>query len=215
MGDRAAHQPVKHFAQLVYFGLFSATFLLAPMLTGHVSARAWACVWAPTPSAPPEQPQINSAGCKAGPPQRKPSALESAHNIPTNPTPAIQSMLILALATALGSAALYFAPAPHPYLLADNRHFTFYIWRRVLRPSPHPPTLQFWSSSGLFAPVLASISEWGRITVLATMAAAAWVYMVRRIVKMEVQWPHWYDTKGWTGLFCALLHVLCLAAVSA
>jgi len=38
----------------------------------------------------------------------------------------------LCMLHALCFAALRAAPPPHPYLLADNRHFTFYIWRRLL-----------------------------------------------------------------------------------
>ena len=28
----------------------------------------------------------------------------------------------------------------HPYLLADNRHYTFYIWRKIIMSSHWPPT---------------------------------------------------------------------------
>lgn len=36
---------------------------------------------------------------------------------------------------AVAVSLMYLMPAPHPYLLADNRHYTFYIWRRLLHPS--------------------------------------------------------------------------------
>ena len=29
----------------------------------------------------------------------------------------------------------------HPFLLADNRHYTFYVWRRVFRLHPVAPYL--------------------------------------------------------------------------
>jgi len=37
----------------------------------------------------------------------------------------------LAAALALTLAAVHWGTVAHPYLLADNRHFTFYLWRRV------------------------------------------------------------------------------------
>lgn len=30
------------------------------------------------------------------------------------------------------SYSLYFGSQSHPFLLADNRHYTFYLWQRVL-----------------------------------------------------------------------------------
>ena len=32
----------------------------------------------------------------------------------------------------------------HPYLLADNRHFTFYLWRRVISPASLPAQRYAW-----------------------------------------------------------------------
>ena len=42
--------------------------------------------------------------------------------------------LLFVPSLAASLAALVCAPQPHPYLLADNRHFTFYVWRRFLAP---------------------------------------------------------------------------------
>lgn len=36
---------------------------------------------------------------------------------------------------AIGLGAHYFTGDPHPFTLADNRHFTFYIWRRLIQPT--------------------------------------------------------------------------------
>lgn len=42
--------------------------------------------------------------------------------------------LLLFVATANASyVAVEFGTIVHPYLLADNRHYTFYLWRRVLQ----------------------------------------------------------------------------------
>ncbi|KAK9478091.1 alpha-2-glucosyltransferase Alg10 [Lipomyces japonicus] len=40
--------------------------------------------------------------------------------------------LVVALSTVL--AAVYFTTRVHPFLLADNRHYTFYVFRRILSP---------------------------------------------------------------------------------
>lgn len=37
--------------------------------------------------------------------------------------------------TAIGLFVHYMTGDPHPFTLADNRHFTFYIWRRLIQPS--------------------------------------------------------------------------------
>jgi alpha-1,2-glucosyltransferase len=44
-------------------------------------------------------------------------------------------MLVAAAGAAAGVAGLVLSPPPHPYLLADNRHLTFYLWRRLLARS--------------------------------------------------------------------------------
>ena len=42
----------------------------------------------------------------------------------------------LALALAASVAAVAAGTVAHPYLLADNRHYTFYVWRRVIDRTP-------------------------------------------------------------------------------
>jgi alpha-1,2-glucosyltransferase len=44
-------------------------------------------------------------------------------------------MVVAVAGTVAGVAGLILSPPPHPYLLADNRHLTFYLWRRVLARS--------------------------------------------------------------------------------
>eukprot|EP01069_Polyplicarium_translucidae_P000040 Polyplicarium_translucidae@DN101_c0_g1_i1.p1 len=80
LGDRAAHRPTPHPAQIVYLLLFLLTVC---------SPAAWAAV-------------------------RRPAAGPSA------------------VAAAAAAAALRWGSVAHPYLLSDNRHLTFYLWRRVL-----------------------------------------------------------------------------------
>jgi alpha-1,2-glucosyltransferase len=50
---------------------------------------------------------------------------------------------IFVAASAVGLAGMVSAyTLAHPYLLADNRHYTFYIWRRII-------TVTDWSKFGL------------------------------------------------------------------
>lgn len=107
VGDREAHKPVQHPAQLVYFAPY-AVAMLAPALL-------------------PAAAQTASAA------RRQPA----------------QATLLLVVLTAASAAALHFSPPPHPYLLADNRHYTFYLWRKLLGRSQ---AVRF----GLVAPVSAA-----------------------------------------------------------
>lgn len=88
VGDKDAHQPVHHPAQLVYCLLFLAVFL-GPVLVSYLPGG------------------LRGLGAR-------------------------EAAATLCLLCALAGAALRSAPPPHAYLLADNRHFTFYLWRRLL-----------------------------------------------------------------------------------
>lgn len=46
------------------------------------------------------------------------------------------TLAVLALCTAAIAFTVRFFTLVHPFLLADNRHFTFYIWRRLLNATP-------------------------------------------------------------------------------
>ncbi|KZO94958.1 glycosyltransferase family 59 protein [Calocera viscosa TUFC12733] len=50
-------------------------------------------------------------------------------------------MVATSLWTVLLLAAIRFFTIVHPFLLSDNRHYTFYIWRRILSPHPLAPYL--------------------------------------------------------------------------
>ena len=43
-----------------------------------------------------------------------------------------RNILMAALSALVILGIIHFSTLAHPYLLADNRHFTFYIWRRVI-----------------------------------------------------------------------------------
>lgn len=69
---------------------------------------------------------------------------------------AAKNRLAVAATVLLMALALYKFTYAHPYLLADNRHYTFYLWRRILsRESPsflkymYIPVYAFSAFSGL------------------------------------------------------------------
>ncbi|VAH49334.1 unnamed protein product [Triticum turgidum subsp. durum] len=93
LGAKEAHVVSPHFAQLLYFGLVSATALLPWHFTpGRVSDLFHWC--------------------------RKNKTFSS---------------LAMLIALGLGFGAVHLFSIAHPYLLADNRHYTFYIWRKVIQ----------------------------------------------------------------------------------
>ncbi|VAH33929.1 unnamed protein product [Triticum turgidum subsp. durum] len=90
---KEAHVVSPHFAQLLYFGLVSATALLPWHFTpGRVSDLFHWC--------------------------RKNKTFSS---------------LAMLIALGLSFVAIHLFSIAHPYLLADNRHYTFYIWRKVIQ----------------------------------------------------------------------------------
>lgn len=90
VGDRAAHAPACHVAQLLYFGAFACASLAPVLLPGR-------------------------------------RALVQAVKLPQ----LVQITLFVSASALCAFVGLWYSLA-HPYLLADNRHYTFYIWRRLL-----------------------------------------------------------------------------------
>ena len=66
-------------------------------------------------------------------------------NIPDFLTFLHQHWIKVLLVSAVIVTIIHFNTLAHPYLLADNRHFTFYIWRRLV--------LKHWSLRYLLTPV--------------------------------------------------------------
>lgn len=97
LGDRSAHLPVFHVAQIAYFLSF-VTFIGAPVIFTMENARHF----------------YHLAGTGRG------------------------AILFL-----ISSTSLYFVLSDrfryvHPYLIADNRHYVFYIWRRIWSNEAYP-----------------------------------------------------------------------------
>lgn len=111
LGDKEAHQPKVHLAQILYFLGFCSVFGSSWIFSPRILRRFLYFT--------------------------------------------IRSPLTAIIASALIIYLISFGRYAHPYLLADNRHLTFYIWRRILdRHNSYVPYL--------LTPVylIASLSIW-------------------------------------------------------
>lgn len=105
LGAKEAHVVSPHFAQMLYFALFSAA-VLAPV---HFSLD-----------------QVVSV-CRSFWKNKLCSSVQ------------------LLIALIIGFFAVHLFSIAHPYLLADNRHYPFYIWRKVIQAH--------WAAKYLLVPV--------------------------------------------------------------
>ncbi|KAI5325615.1 PREDICTED: dol-P-Glc Glc(2)Man(9)GlcNAc(2)-PP-Dol [Prunus dulcis] len=92
LGAKEAHAVSPHFAQIMYFGLFSA-----PMAPMHCSFS---------------------------------QAVDLSRSMWRNK---FLTLFQLSLALGAGFISIHFFSIAHPYLLADNRHYPFYLWRKVIK----------------------------------------------------------------------------------
>ncbi|KAL4440524.1 hypothetical protein ABPG75_003525 [Micractinium tetrahymenae] len=87
--------------------------------------------------------------------------------------------------TAAASAAVHIGTLAHPFLLADNRHYTFYLWRRLVNATP-------WSRYALLPAYLyagwaaaAALSHRRSTWVLGLAGAAAVVLVPAHLVEFR------------------------------
>jgi hypothetical protein len=59
-------------------------------------------------------------------------ALLSAMTRTTSARRQLLSISTFAILTIISLAAIHYGTIAHPFLLADNRHYTFYIWRKII-----------------------------------------------------------------------------------
>ncbi|GAB4813957.1 hypothetical protein N2152v2_001003 [Parachlorella kessleri] len=84
-----------------------------------------------------------------------------------------QWALVTIIASA-AAAAVQRATLVHPFLLADNRHYTFYLWRRVLNRRWWVPTMRFATLSVLL--LAAAMSASAARLLKAADKDTCWVY---------------------------------------
>lgn len=98
LGDKEAHQPKFHLAQVLYF-LFFCSLFGSPWIFSLKIVRRFVYF-------------------------------------------TVRSPVVTVIASGLIIYLILFGRYAHPYLLADNRHVTFYLWRRVLdRHNSHVPLM--------------------------------------------------------------------------
>ncbi|CAL8165216.1 unnamed protein product [Prunus armeniaca] len=145
LGAKEAHAVSPHFAQIMYFGLFSA--LMAPM---HCSLS---------------------------------QAVDLFRSMWRNK---FLTLFQLSLALGAGFISIHFFSIVHPYLLADNRHYPFYLWRKVIKAH--------WSMNYLLIPLyvyswLSIITRLGKfqrkIWVLAFFLATAAVLVPAPLIEFR------------------------------
>jgi len=104
VGDRRAHIPRFHPMQLCYFVIFVLAFSLPWLLSQAYYKRQTS----------------NSVN-------RHFNLSKTIHKLNNNISKVFVLLLII-------SGLVYFNTIAHPYLLADNRHYTFYVWRLLFSP---------------------------------------------------------------------------------
>jgi alpha-1,2-glucosyltransferase len=158
VGDKAAHRPVLHLAQLLYLGLLTA--LAAPLHFVASGSAPGCCRWC--------WQRL----------RRRPLAALAA--------------LCLALATAL--AAIWGTTLEHPYLLADNRHYVFYLWRRVVA--------RHWAARYLLAPAYL-YSWWALAEQLRRRHARLWLLVLLACSALTLV-PAWLLELRWAAAHAPL-----------
>ncbi|PON38565.1 Alpha-2-glucosyltransferase Alg [Parasponia andersonii] len=117
LGAKEAHAVSLHFAQILYFGLFSALFMAPLYFSFGQAVNFFRSFWKNRP----------------------------------------YSIFQALLALIAGLVSVHFFSIAHPYLLADNRHYTFYLWRKVIQGH--------WSMKYLLVPLYfySWLSIWTRL----------------------------------------------------
>lgn len=105
LGAKEAHAVSPHFAQVMYFGLFSVLSMAPMYCSFSQAADLFRSFW-----------KNKSIG-----------------------------FFQISLALVAGFISIHFFSIAHPYLLADNRHYPFYLWRKVIKAH--------WSMKYLLVPI--------------------------------------------------------------
>lgn len=146
LGDAAHHRPVLHGAQLCYL----AAVVGAPAVVDAVAAAAG---WAATgrldaPHAawlhavvgafakPPAPAGVTTRSSTPATRQQQRGGAGGAATAQGRWRPRWGGLAAVVALTAAAGALARWSTIVHPYLLADNRHYGFYVWGRLLGPRP-------------------------------------------------------------------------------
>ena len=128
LGDREAHAAAAHLAQPLYCLGYAAAALAPTLLLGRPAASirgAWALLSADGGfgvGCCGDGGGGGGEGQGAGGGGRRGASAAAAHI-------ALRFGLRFGALTAAAALAVRYGTIAHPYLLADNRHYTFYLWK--------------------------------------------------------------------------------------
>lgn len=219
LGDKSAHQPTLHIPQLYYFATF--TVLTSwPLLASPRLLRAF---WAANIGIYVRLPRRQ----RSKRPRKLPPGFAAA-NTTTKPVSITWPTLLRTTALlALLLATIHKNTYLHPYLLADNRHFIFYVFRRsiLLHPAVRyllaPAYLAaLWAvADALRGPVVSVVWVWGWCGAVAGTLVGAGLVEARYFVvgwvlwrchvcaAAETAWRRWLETAGFVAVDAAVLWV--------
>ena len=133
LGDHDAHDAAatRHWAHPFYAAAFCALASGSAFFVRRASAaRLLARIWSRRCVAATDDNAVNKSAARR---RRQP--------LSSYAPPLVAALVVLAAAL----LAAHHGTVAHPYLLADNRHYTFYVWRRTLG--------KHWLVKYAFAPV--------------------------------------------------------------
>ncbi|KAL7267309.1 glucosyltransferase [Rhizina undulata] len=149
LGDKSAHQPTLHIPQLFYFLAFTTALSFPLILTPKriwrflltVSPILLSTEIAPTLDSKPRPKKKgrkarSRAGSASGPPgdmRRRRDVKGSGTGMGVIVEFRWEKLLWIVATIASMMLVVRFNTVLHPYLIADNRHFVFYIFRRGIR----------------------------------------------------------------------------------
>ncbi|RYP80259.1 hypothetical protein DL769_002561 [Monosporascus sp. CRB-8-3] len=136
LGDKSNHVATLHLAQLLYiwplFVFFSAPLFIPQTLNVATSAYRAAFNSATSRSAgQPLKTKFHPANQQA---PKQPPALKTINRLGSNT--ALQTCVVTAGALAAAVAIVRFNTVVHPFTLADNRHYMFYVFRYSILRAP-------------------------------------------------------------------------------
>ncbi|RYP93700.1 hypothetical protein DL770_000231 [Monosporascus sp. CRB-9-2] len=136
LGDKSNHVATLHLAQLLYiwplFAFFSAPLFTPQAL--NIATSAYRALLSPTNSSSPGQiPERRLHTTNQQPPKQS-LALTTANRLGSNT--ALQACVVAAGALAAAVAIVRFNTIVHPFTLADNRHYMFYVFRYSILRAP-------------------------------------------------------------------------------
>lgn len=138
VGDREAHRLSLHLAQLPYFSLFTAA-AFGPLWLPSSMCVSYPCCAVHTQVRHMLAGRVGEHAFRSLQMFDLDSTILSTSSqcrlVRDVRTKTLQVAGDLAFLSAVFGAMIANGTIAHPYLLADNRHYTFYIWKNILRPS--------------------------------------------------------------------------------